>query len=275
MGKYFGTNRILPIGESYWRSIVFIHHSVAWKGAAGPGDGLFDACLQIDGDAKPNHPPQKPFQPAGIRFGTSRTGAYQSRLLKVGTCNPIPRDPTYGTQRRRFGQVRIEEFEITDRQLLGLLKGIYDFGAWSEDKQLNVATTATRVDVTAPFTRESFFKDWSVDSRGHASHKHIQILYGRFKHVEEHRTSELLDVALYECSAVSESNETLLKLLGGFEERLNRLETPQLGAVSFVANGGVAVLFKRGRFVIVVLSAGRRNISVLDIAATVDRYLQS
>ena len=95
----FALNPILAIGDDRWRTAcdwgAFSYHEVAWKGACTSAEGVFDACLLVDGDANPAALPHEPMLPANLRFGTPGTGGYRDRLAAptpTGSpfCTPQP-----------------------------------------------------------------------------------------------------------------------------------------------------------------------------------------
>lgn len=109
MGFGFELNPILAIGSSTWEPACessgygwtgsFSYHEVAWKGACGVNEHVFDGCLQVDGDADPTTAPQTPLLPRNLRFGNSGDGDYRDRLATPAgraTCAPQP-----GTRTRR------------------------------------------------------------------------------------------------------------------------------------------------------------------------------
>jgi hypothetical protein len=273
MGREFDTNRILPIGASYWRNFFFFHHSVAWEGNCVENNLLFDACFQIDTDGKPGSAPQKPVQPAKIHFGNSRDGGYVSSFAKDSTCRPIPKDASYGRQRRKFGKSRLGEAEIEDNVLLDLLKRVYNFDLWPKDEAATIATFAKGL--AERFMHGAFFRDWRLDSWEESQNAHgTNIFRAILNRTDSMKSSELLSINLFECAPTKNSSDFLLQLLGRFEEILSRPLSTQIGSVVFVSTGEVVVLFKRGRFVVAILSAGRKSLSVVEIARAVDGYLQ-
>lgn len=90
-GPEFTINPILLIGAEPddWRATEFLHHAVAWKGAADVDDELFDACLITDGDNDPsaNDLEHTELLPVNTRFGRSGERFYQFRLV-----NDTPND---------------------------------------------------------------------------------------------------------------------------------------------------------------------------------------
>ncbi len=102
MGNSFQLNDMLGIGSNVWQTCCqgidgwsggFFYHEVAWKGACTVDDHVFDACLQVDGDADPTTPPHTPLLPINMRFGNTGDGDYRDRLCTPGgrpNCNPQP-----------------------------------------------------------------------------------------------------------------------------------------------------------------------------------------
>ena len=97
-GNYFNLNAINAIGYSNWISCGwpgFSYHEVAWKNNCTDADAIFDACLQVDGDADPATAPHSPLLPVNMIFGTCTSNEYRWRLSPPGSsgcqaCNPQP-----------------------------------------------------------------------------------------------------------------------------------------------------------------------------------------
>lgn len=103
MGWSFGLNEILAIGSNVWQTACgwggFSYHEVPWKGACDANDEIYDACLQVDGDADPTAAPHTGLLPTNLVFGTPGSGHYRDRLATPATrpaCAPQP-----GTKTRR------------------------------------------------------------------------------------------------------------------------------------------------------------------------------
>ena len=99
----FALNEILGIGSSVWQTACgwggFSYHEVAWEGACTANEDVFDACLQVDGDADPTTAPHTALLPRDLRFGQPGDGVYRDRLATPAgrlNCNPQP-----GTRQRR------------------------------------------------------------------------------------------------------------------------------------------------------------------------------
>ncbi|MDX1615246.1 MAG: hypothetical protein R3300_13110 [Candidatus Promineifilaceae bacterium] len=97
MGYSFDLNPLLAIGSNTWEPACgwsgFNYHEVAWKGGCTADDEVFDACLQVDGDADPTSAPHTPLLPTNMRFGNPGDGQYRDRLATPAgrsNCNPQP-----------------------------------------------------------------------------------------------------------------------------------------------------------------------------------------
>ena len=103
MGYSFDLNPLLAIGSSVWQTACgwgsFFYHEVAWKGACTATENVFDACLQVNGNADPSQPPFWGILPRDMLFGPVGTLDYRGRLCPPSgqpNCNPQP-----GTRQRR------------------------------------------------------------------------------------------------------------------------------------------------------------------------------
>lgn len=104
MEQGFQLNEILAIGSNVWQTACgwgsFSYHEVAWKNQCTQSDAVFDACLQVDGDASPTGGnPHVPLLPKNLVFGATGAGLYRDRLCTPAGrphCNPAP-----ATRKRR------------------------------------------------------------------------------------------------------------------------------------------------------------------------------
>lgn len=99
----FGLNPMLGIGSNVWQPCCgwsgFNYHEVAWKDACTADDEVYDACLQVDGDADPTAPPHTALLPVDLKFGAAGAGLYRDRLATPAGrpyCEPNP-----GSRKRR------------------------------------------------------------------------------------------------------------------------------------------------------------------------------
>ena len=71
---------------------VFLYHEVAWTGACGPDDEVFDACLE-GVVAIPPFGPSVTVVPANMTFGNPGSGGYRDLLAAPAgrlLCTPHP-----------------------------------------------------------------------------------------------------------------------------------------------------------------------------------------
>lgn len=94
MGWSFQLNPILAIGSNTWETACgwggFNYHEIPWKDACTEADRVYDACLQVDGDADPTSAPHTALLPTNMVFGTPGSGGYRDKLSPGGNCDPLP-----------------------------------------------------------------------------------------------------------------------------------------------------------------------------------------
>jgi len=97
MGWGFDLNEILGIGSNVWQTACgwggFSYHEVAWEAGCTAADDVWDACLQVDGDADPTTAPHVALLPQDLRFGNTGDLLYRDRLASPSgrpNCNPQP-----------------------------------------------------------------------------------------------------------------------------------------------------------------------------------------
>ena len=120
MGSFFDLTPFRGIGAAGFGcpgfGCGFSFHEVAWKGAHGNADPLFDACLRVDGDSNPWAAPYTEQFPVNIIFSTNpgaplplavpfNAQSYKERLCTndaggIGSCNPIGPWPSSSNGRR-------------------------------------------------------------------------------------------------------------------------------------------------------------------------------
>jgi hypothetical protein len=93
----FPLNPTRSIGSRLWLSAcsvgAYSMHEVAWTGACGIADHVYDACVEVDGDVDPTRPPHTPHLPVNLRFGAPGQGQYRDRLAAPSgriICQPQP-----------------------------------------------------------------------------------------------------------------------------------------------------------------------------------------
>jgi hypothetical protein len=126
----FYCNKIWAIGGTDWSypfplkpypyDVMFSYHEVAWTGASGANDRLFDACLRVDSGPNPwdwinpgTHTPHQPVDmvftnsplPTPLPLATPFTSLYYRERLAQNSAQGItacaPSGPFSGTQAGR------------------------------------------------------------------------------------------------------------------------------------------------------------------------------
>jgi hypothetical protein len=106
MGWGFSLNKIVAVGYSAFAcpnwGCGFSYHEVAWMGNALASDQVFDACLEVDGDADPVNAPHTALLPKNIDFDNTANTDYRERLVppaSISNCQARPsekvRPPVY------------------------------------------------------------------------------------------------------------------------------------------------------------------------------------
>jgi len=88
-----------------WEKLGFEYHMVAWKGSKSNQSEVYDACLQVDGDADPTKSPHTPQLVAKMRFGNPGDKTYLDRLV-------APLDPKNKPNRSLVSPLWIEKMPI-------------------------------------------------------------------------------------------------------------------------------------------------------------------
>lgn len=103
MGWNFSLNAGISIGSDVWQTACnwggFSYHEVAWKGACDENEGVFDACLKVDGDDDPHSEPRTPVLPKNMKFGTCAEHEYRFRLTTPAGCPSCQPQPSTRTRR--------------------------------------------------------------------------------------------------------------------------------------------------------------------------------
>lgn len=271
MGYDFATNYIFIIGSSGWATTGFPRHAVAWKDACEEGDSLFDSCLEVDGDGKPTLKEHKALLPTDIKFGSTRDKkSYKFYLMNQGQCDP---DPTHERKRRRIGKSYLGSRKFTSERFLEFLKQHYEFDSWANYERIDQTSKALSLSFSDFLTQQSAFAGWNF---GHIEElesddlvRVIQVLLIR----AGGEAQQLVDITAYECRDSVSSSEFLLQLLGQFHQPdLTRLKDMPIGEVAFQEPNGTAVVFKRGKFVSIVRSVGKDQVSGIEMAHAIERY---
>jgi len=105
---FFHLNPMLGIGSAVWQpcchgidgwSDGFGYHEVAWTGACDSAEFVYDACLQVDGDADPTAAPHTALLPVHLQFGNPGDLLYRDRLTVPADRNNCAPQPGSRTRR--------------------------------------------------------------------------------------------------------------------------------------------------------------------------------
>lgn len=271
MGLGFDTNRIQLIGTSQFKTTGFARHAVAWKGLCEENDGLFDACLQVDADGIPTAAPEKALVATNLRFG--RTGEQQYKFCLVASTSICVPRPRRERKRRELGSSYLAEERLNDQEFLSFLQEHYNLDKWQDEPSTGVHEVQQDLSLENLLQHE-IFKGWELHSASFAKDQRFKNVMEALLVSSEYPTEALLKVTLYQCADSTSPRESLLQLLGAFEElNLARSEKVNIGEISFTENLGTVILFVRSRFLSVVRSAGKRAVSTIDFARVIDDYL--
>jgi hypothetical protein len=258
---FFTTNLVKLIGFSQEDNIEFIHHEVAWNGCVTEDGKVFDACLQVDGDAQPDAPPFEPLLPTNIRFGSPSDRDYRFRL------NPdvFIRPDTLTC--RRIGNDKPGGCRTIDETLRQFVETHYDFASWRSlpPKKTYLPDGALLKRVLLPMwtPKLPFQEPKFVDA--------VNAIRSLWFVPTDSKLLVRLDIV--ELSSWQQAREFLLRKLGEFDQlRVQRVTNSAVGDVCFADPGHLAVLFARSQFVALVRSAGLSPTPVFNAAADLDDY---
>jgi hypothetical protein len=248
----------LRIGDSaLTENRHFSHHTVAWSGAAGEDDEVFDACVQLDSDDDPANAPHPLFVPADMAFGRLNQRLYRFRLTSDPTqCNPVG-DPI----RRSIAFIKL----IPDEAALSALKK-----ARNKRQQQVIETFKKIVNTIAP---GSLFASWNFEGVDFILDKDSLLFAQSFlRHKKD--ADEAMQIDAYAASSVDESRAKIKKLVSRFQlPDIKRLAEPDFGDIVYAVPEQFVVLFARSEFVIQIRNVGKRLASSKDLAVEIDHWL--
>jgi hypothetical protein len=263
IGGVFFTNSLKLIGHpSPSRPDIFTGHEVAWEGECRENNELFDACLQVDNDFTTRD--FEPLLPTNLIFGRpDDPSSYRFRLSplplqgQMDPCSPSPQN----RQRRKIGKQLPGEGKKLDEGLLNFLKGHYDYDKW-----YSLEPPTDHVSVEQLFAQSDLFQGFRLDFIQHPKKENVvEVTQALWRSIED--ADVLLRVDIFQSRDCDEARLLLLHQLGEFQiPNLKRLEPPPIGDVAFVEPEGISVLFALSDYVFLVRSAGKRPISIMQVA---------
>ncbi len=267
----FETNPIRVFGQTCWRPKEFLAHEVAWKGQCSIGDNLFDATIELDGDAHPSMPPQRPLLPRNIPFGGFRDRQYLFRLVSPkypGTVQPHPNSRVHRCIRPNPG----DGTKPVSPRLLELIKTHYGYDKWPK------AATSSRVfgtqefigkslELAKNFPRAEIFVGPELVKTSNNPPAIQMLLRSR---LEQH-----IRIDIDFCASADESRDFLLQRLGRFESATLR-QRPEIGIgeIAFVEPESGTILFVRNNLVALVRNADTRVVDLTDFGRGLDLFFR-
>jgi hypothetical protein len=263
----FRLNPIRAIGSHTWSRVWggFSFHEVAWSGACGEQDRVFDACLEVDVDPNPMASPHKPLLPVDALFGTAGSGDYRDRLTAPEDRVLCAPQPTLRARRTVAAQVLAWSPPSPEAQHI-------------EDDD----ATTVFIDGFAFFGQE--LPDWRLSRQ-----EVVAVLLPAFRAASEGPGRVIASwwhaampapptvrIESFEMPSFSAAKSLLTSLRTEFERPLlDTSSDTSVGDASIATADGALVMFRRGNHVHVVRPAGPQPIDAPAVAQTLDDWLTS
>ncbi len=267
----FNYNPIIRIGESEWVEGHFEYHRVAWEEECDVHNDVFDACLQIDGDADPTNADCRhvALLPTDIRFGRDGENLYRFSLVApfndVGDGVPEPRK----RGRRPIRRTILEELPLDSEELVERAKRVFDYESWRP--KMGDADNI-------------FFSGLTLDENSVAGWTPLRI--ERFKTTARATFIEslwqpsgvesdvLLRINIYEGTSTQKAREWLLHFLALLHTFSNvDKRVLGIGDITFVIRNDDAVAFSLGNLVIALQNVGRSAFAVENMALDIGQMI--
>lgn len=243
----------------------FSHHTVAWKGACGEDDELFDACVKLDSDAEPAVSPHPLFVPARIPFGRMHEHLYRFRLASdENRCIPTPGS----ARRRRIAPIALSGDGAT-------LEAIMTFLENRDATQNDKARVALDFLLSNLFGRKNELLPWRLlDYRFIADPDSLFSVQSFWSHNSEANAELRIDS--YASSRAKDVNSKLKQILSRFELLdIVQQEYADFGDEVHAVPTNFAIVFARGKFIFQLRNIGHRFVSCEGFARFIDHLLIS
>jgi hypothetical protein len=286
VGEGFRLNPILAIGSNQWSTVLggFSFHEVAWSGACGELNTVYDACLLTDRDPNPSRAPHIPSLPVNQVFGTSGSGQYRDQIAAPpdrDKCLPWPalrvRRPVT-SQAIAFvpGVPLAFQSALAERAHLDqsaavateetLFEGFFFFGGELPGWSLARAASFRAVERPAALMAALPVESQPIEGES--------VLVTFWRRPDEPATR--LRVESIETASSAHARQTLIRIAGEIENpTLEHWDRGAAGETALRSVNGAIVLFTRGNHVHVVRSAGREVVDVSKDVEALDQWLTS
>lgn len=270
MRRSFSTNFVRLIGRRDFDQTGFERHAVAWKNACEANDPLYDACLQIDVDGKPNLPDHVARQPANIRFGSGSVDENEYRFCMVLSSTPC--EPTPGHMiRRRFGKSYVGQRRNNDEPYLRNLKNRYNFDSVHDDERIGLITP--RIPLPDFVKIHPAFDGWQILQVERFADRDLEAVDQIVLLLPEKDPRQMAELNVYICAEAASSKEFFLQLLAQSNSmEIQRAESALPGAIVFANPDQTTHFIKYHQLICLVRSVGKKPISTTTMAKALEDY---
>lgn len=237
----------------------FSYHSVAWAGACSEDDEVFDACLQLDSDAKPEKEPHLWFTPTNLRFGRPGEQLYRFRLTSSeAKCRPVQGSAIH----RRIGFTKIRwESAISKVIAISTANGLgKDVIRYVFDRLSLLASE----EGVSPWLLSDF--DFIDDPDSLIS---VQSFW-----INRNTADVALQIDAHVSATEKTASDKIQKLFSRFQlPDIKPQENPDFGSILYTVPEKFVVLFGRGSFVFRLRNIGKTVVSCESFARAIDALL--
>lgn len=277
MGYQFAVNPVILIGQYTLQlpngNKSWDYHEVAWTGACGPDDNVFDGCLQVNANINVAGSPPKPLLPINRRFGTPGSGDYLD-LLAPNTPEGRPMcQPQQWTRRHRKFMHQHHNHMLVSDKLLNRLKDAHHYDEWENSNTLD-----TNLFVWQFVSSDVQILGWKPRKLQRIEVRNtVGALQSIWDDVTGNQGESVLNAEIYECSSRREAQHFLLERMAQMQlsGKLARIKEPPAGDVAFVAPSDDMILFARANLALLISNVGQNTVPVLRIASAFDEQFRS
>ena len=297
IGDDFQTNHIQKIGSSSTIRQPFRFHEVAWKFPTEGAASVYDACLQLDGDADPTDNTFLPTLGINMPLGVGVGSGYQFRLISGAGRAQFAREKRGTRMRRKIDGQTTRAITLDPEQKCRLEKE-YKFSEWQGTPKQDCSQHnghAVGAKVVSNSDQQLFLKNYSLSNSPKSLPGWTPGRVETFKaEPEPFRVTEVLwsadgchgaalRVLTYECSSIPAARKFLLTLLGGFnlkgiQRRLDFVvgrKEVKIGDVAFAGPDELVLLFARANNVVLIQNVGQSFVPVSQFAQAMDADMTS